>query len=101
MKVKLSFDLQILLIGLKHDWDEIYLQFFYLSSKRLRNQASRFEQRKIAMSTQNIEINAINAVANNEMQNTNETDINHIIEQKQTGQLLDESANDPIKNYYR
>ena len=82
---------------LKNYWDEIYPQFSYLSFKRLRDQASRVEQRKIAMTTQNIKINAVNAVANNEMQNTNETDIKHIIEQEQTVELPDESANAPIK----
>ena len=82
---------------LKNYWNEIYPQFSYLSFKRLRDQASRVEQRKIATTTQNTEINAVNAVANNEMQNINETDIKHIIEQEQTVELPDESANAPIK----
>ena len=90
---------------LKNYWDKIYPQFSYLSSKRLRDQASRVERRKIAMTTQNIEINTnetdMNKVNTNETDinktNTDETDINHIIEQQQTVELPDESANDPIK----
>ena len=83
------------IIRLKNYWDEIHPQFSYLSSKRLPDQASRVEQRKIAMATQNIEINT-NETNINKI-NTNETDINHIIEQKQTVELPNESANDPIK----
>ena len=44
---------------LKNYLDEIYPEFSYLSSTRLPDQASKVEQRKIAMTTQSIEINTI------------------------------------------
>ena len=80
---------------LKNYWDEIHPQLSFFTSKTLRDQASRVEKRKIAMTTQNIEINAFHN--NNETQNVDESTINDVMDQQQTIELPNKYVNNPIK----
>ena len=57
----------------------MFPQLFYLTSKNLRDQASRIEKRKTALATQNIEMNAVNTAVNSEVQNVDEPTINDTI----------------------
>ena len=82
---------------LKNYWDEIHPQLSFFTSTNLRDQDSRVEKRKIAMSTQNIEINAFHTSNNNETQNVDEPTINDVLDQQQTIELPNEYVNDPIK----
>ena len=82
---------------LKNYWDETHPQLSFFTSKNFRDQASRVEKRKIAMTTQNIEINAFHISNNNETQKIDEPTINDIMDQQQTIELPNEYVNDPIK----
>ena len=82
---------------LKSYRDEMFPQLFYLTSKNLRDQASRIEKRKTALTTQNIEMNAVNTAVNNEVQNVDEPTTNDTIDQQQTIELPCKYTIDPIK----
>ena len=59
-----------------------YIHNFFFTPQNLWDQASRVEKRKIAMTTQNIEINTVNTTDNNEAQNVDEPAINDIKDQQ-------------------
>ena len=66
---------------LKNYWDKIHPQLSFFTSKNLQDQASRVEKRRIVMTAQYIEINAVNTADNNEAPNVDEPTIKDIIDQ--------------------
>ena len=77
----------VILNRLKSYWDKIHPQLSFFTSKNLQDQASRVEKRKIVMTAQYIEINAVNTADNKEAPNVDEPTIKDIIDQQQTIEL--------------
>ena len=70
---------------LKKYWDELHPEFYFLSEKNLRNQASRIEKNKVVMATEyktvtvniveNVTLNKDNCLENNNITNNKDPSI--------------------------
>ena len=63
---------------LKSYWDEIYLEFCFLSDKNLRDQASRIDKNKVVMETEYENINTPEITKNDLLNNGNDNADNRL-----------------------